>query len=184
MHTKKIIHVSHTLIVVTLLMGGCSTSRNAGSSVPSLKKTFQHDFLIGTALNTAHIYEREPDAAKLIPQQFNAVTPENKMKAVHIHPEWDRYNFEPVDKLVEYSNKYDLKINGHTLIWHSQLPAFVRRIKDSDSLRQFFTSHITTVASRYHGKIFSWDVVNEALNEDGTLRKSIFLQQLGEDYIV
>jgi endo-1,4-beta-xylanase len=184
MHTKKIIHVSHTLIVVTLLMGGCSTSRNAGSSVPSLKKTFRHDFLIGTALNTAHIYEREPDAAKLIPQQFNAVTPENMMKAVHIHPEWDRYNFEPVDKLVEYSNKYDLKINGHTLIWHSQLPAFVRRIKDSDSLRQFFTSHITTVASRYQGKIFSWDVVNEALNEDGTLRKSIFLQQLGEDYIV
>ncbi|HYV54700.1 MAG TPA: endo-1,4-beta-xylanase, partial [Chitinophagaceae bacterium] len=71
----------------------------------------------------------------------------------------------------------------HTLIWHSQLPAFVRRIKDADSLRQFFTDHITTIASRYDGKILSWDVVNEALEEDGSLRKSIFRQKLGDDYV-
>jgi len=106
------------------------------------------------------------------------------MKAVWIHPEWDRYNFTIADKLVDYGKKNNIKINGHTLIWHSQVPRFVRSMKSPDSVKEYFTSHITTVAGRYNGKIFSWDVVNEALNEDGSLRNSIFLQHLGEDYIV
>jgi len=84
---------------------------------------------------------------------------------------------------VEYGAKHNIKVNGHTLIWHSQLPAFVRRIRDTDSLKQFFTDHITTIASRYDGKVLSWDVVNEALEEDGSMRKSIFLQKLGDNYV-
>jgi endo-1,4-beta-xylanase len=120
----------------------------------------------------------------LIPLQFNAVTPENIMKAEVIHPQWDKYNFEMGDKLVAYAQKNNIKVNAHTLIWHSQLPAFVRGIKDADSIKQFFTNHINTVAAHYDGKVFSWDVVNEALEEDGSLRKSVFLQKLGEDYIV
>jgi endo-1,4-beta-xylanase len=73
---------------------------------------------------------------------------------------------------------------GHTLIWHSQLAPFVTKIKSSDSLKQFMIHHITTVAGRYAGKVNGWDVVNEALNEDGTLRQSIFLEKLGESYLV
>jgi endo-1,4-beta-xylanase len=105
------------------------------------------------------------------------------MKAEIIHPEWDRYNFNLADKIAAYGKKYNMKVNGHTLIWHSQLPAFVRNLKDADSVKQFFTDHITTVASRYDGKIASWDVVNEALEEDGSMRKSIFLNKLGADYV-
>ncbi len=120
----------------------------------------------------------------MIPQQFNAVTPENIMKGEIIQPGWDTYNFEPADKLVAYAKKHNMIVNAHNLIWHSQLPAFMRRIKDADSVRQYFTNHITTVAGRYDGKVYSWDVVNEALNEDGTLRKDIFLDKLGDDYIV
>lgn len=187
-------------LLLALLITGCTTrhaatssttgsasptvSAAATSTTPSLKATFKNDFLIGTALNIEQVYEREPATAKLIPEQFNAVTPENLMKAMHIHPEWSRYNFAAADKLVDYGQKHQLKINGHALIWHSQLPAFARRIKDADSLRQFFTEHINTVAGRYRGKVFSWDVVNEALEEDGSLRKSIFLRHLGEDYVV
>ena len=55
--------------------------------------------------------------------------------------------------------------------------------KDVDSFKTFFTNHINTVAGRYDGKIFSWDVVNEALNEDGTMRKSIFLDKLGDNFV-
>jgi endo-1,4-beta-xylanase len=153
-------------------------------STPSLKETFKNDFLIGTALNTAQIQEQDPAAAQLIPRQFNAATPENSMKAAFIHPGWNQYNFTLADQLVEYGQKNRIKITAHTLIWHSQLPGFVRNIRNPDSLRQFFTNHITTLASRYDGKVFSWDVVNEALDENGSLRNSIFLQQLGEDYIV
>jgi GH35 family endo-1,4-beta-xylanase len=66
-------------------------------------------------------------------------------------------------------------VNAHTLIWHSQLPAFARRLQNVDSFKTFFTEHIKTVASRYDGKVQSWDVVNEALNEDGTMRKSVMI---------
>jgi endo-1,4-beta-xylanase len=120
----------------------------------------------------------------LIPKHFNAVTPENIMKAEIIQPAWDSFNFKVADELVDYAGRHHMKLNGHTLIWHSQLPVFMRKMQDADSVKQYFEKHITTVASRYDGKVYSWDVVNEALNEDGSLRNSVFLQKLGEDYIV
>ena len=119
----------------------------------------------------------------MVPRQFNAVTPENIMKAEIIHPEWDRYNFDLADKIAEYGKKHNIKVNGHTLIWHSQLPAYARNIKDVDSFKTFFNNHITTIATRYNGKIDSWDVVNEALEEDGSMRKSVFLNKLGENFV-
>jgi endo-1,4-beta-xylanase len=175
-----------TLSIITLASVTCSVSRpgNSPVSTPSLKKTFQNDFLIGAALNAQQIMERDSNASVLVPHQFNAITPENVMKATFIHPQWDKYNFEWADKLIEYGNKNNLQINGHTLVWHSQLPAFARRMQSTDSFRLFFTNHITTVASRYRDKVYSWDVVNEALNEDGSMRKSPFYTKLGEDYVI
>ncbi len=151
--------------------------------IPSLKDTFKDEFGIGTALNGAQIEERNPRTTEFIVRQFNMATPENIMKSGIIHPKWGTYNFHLADKLVEFGKKHNIKINGHTLIWHSQLPSFVSGIRSQDSIRMFFTDHIKTVAGRYKGKVFSWDVVNEALNEDGTLRNTVFSQYLGEDYI-
>jgi len=179
--------IHRSLLAITLLTAALSGSSQTASSqaqAPTLKETFKDDFLIGMAINTRQIEEKDPAAARLILQQFNAVTPENIMKAEIIHPGWDQYNFDLADKLVAYAQKNKLKVNAHNLIWHSQLPGYVHRIKDADSLRTWFTNHITTIASRYDGKVYSWDVVNEALNEDGTLRNSIFLQKLGPDYLV
>ena len=152
--------------------------------LPSLKTVFRDDFLIGAALNMSEVEERNASMTELIAHQFGTLTPENNMKAALIHPGWDRYNFEQADAIVRYAAKYNLKVNAHCLIWHSQLPAFMRGMQDADSVRKYFTDHITTVAGRYDGKVYSWDVVNEALNEDGTLRRSIFQQKLGDDYIV
>ncbi|GAB3573659.1 endo-1,4-beta-xylanase [Spirosoma luteolum] len=152
-------------------------------AIPSLKDTFRNDFGIGTCLNNAQIDERDPATTAFIARQFNMATPENVMKSALLHPKWDTYTFEMGDKLVEFGRKHNIKINGHTLIWHSQLPPFIRSINSSDSIRTFFTDHIKTVAGHYKGKVFSWDVVNEALNEDGTMRKSVFLQHLGPDFV-
>jgi endo-1,4-beta-xylanase len=165
------------------LYSGCNPSKNISSNSTSLKEGFKNEFLIGTALNATQIEEKEPNAAALVPQQFNAITPENIMKCEIIHPDWDRYDFDLSDKYVEYGKKHKMFIVGHILIWHSQLAPFVSKIKSSDSLLMFMTNHINTVAGRYAGKVDSWDVVNEALNEDGTLRNSVFLQKLGDDYI-
>ncbi|MBO9658962.1 MAG: endo-1,4-beta-xylanase [Chitinophagaceae bacterium] len=178
------------LTIATLF--SCTASKTANvaqetpslaNSIPSLKDVFKKDFGIGTAMNTPQIEERDPKVNAFIKEQFNMVTPENIMKAEELHPQWDVYNFTLADKLVEYGKKNNIKINAHALIWHSQMPAFARRIQDVDSFKTFFRNHINTVAARYEGKVFSWDVVNEALNEDGTMRKSIFLARMGDDFV-
>lgn len=167
------------LFILVMLYGIAAIAQT-----PSLKDVFKNDFLIGAAINSAQIEGKDVAADQLIKQQFNAVTPENCMKAAEIQPGWDKYNFGIADKLVAFAKRNHLKVNAHNLIWHSQLPSFMHHIQSADSVRQYFINHITKVAARYDGKVYSWDVVNEALNEDGTLRKSIFLDKLGDDYIV
>lgn len=173
------------LSTAVLLLANVATEKGnvSAQNIPSLKDTFKKDFGIGTALNNAQIEERDPQTTAFIVRQFNRATPENIMKSALIHPKWDTYNFDMADKLVAFGKKHNIKINGHTLIWHSQLPPFIRGIHSADSIRMFFTDHIKTVAGRYDGKVLSWDVVNEALNEDGTMRKSVFLENLGPDFV-
>lgn len=174
------------LIFSGSLLAGCfGTKKITGTTpTPSLKEVFKNDFAIGIAMDAAQIEEKDMKADALIKQQFNAVTPENIMKAEIIHPQWNQYNFDLADKLVAYAKKNNMIVNAHNLIWHSQLPSYMRNMKDVDSVRQYFVNHINTLASRYDGKVNSWDVVNEALNEDGTMRKDIFLEKLGDDYVV
>ena len=125
------------------------------TSVPSLKEIFRNDFLIGTAINTREIEEKDTAADRLIKQQFNAVTPENIMKAEIIQPGWDIYNFDLADKLVAFAKRNSIKVNAHNLIWHSQLPSFMHHMQDADSVRKYFVNHINTVAGRYDGKVYS-----------------------------
>lgn len=173
-------------LTLSAALFACGQSQNISNDkgTPSLREIFKGDFLIGTALDSVQNLVRDNKEAQLIPYQFNALTPENAMKSERIHPQWDRYHFEQADMIVDYAQKNGIKLNGHTLIWHSQLPSFMHEIKSADSVRMFFNEHIRTLVTRYNGKIYSWDVVNEALNEDGTLRKSVFLDKLGDNYIV
>jgi endo-1,4-beta-xylanase len=172
------------LIVASMLLICCKYKTDLSASDSSLKGSFENDFHIGTALNNDQINEKDKEVNNLIETQFNTITPENIMKCEIIHPQWNTYNFEMSDKYVAYGKKNNMFIVGHALVWHEQLAPFVKKIKSKDSLQLFLTNHITTVAGRYKGKIDGWDVVNEALNEDGTLRKSLFLEKLGDNYIV
>jgi endo-1,4-beta-xylanase len=179
----SIMQTASTVLLIAALIS-IQTVKAQNTTTPSLKEIFKNDFFIVTAINSQQIEEKNLAADKLIKQQFNAVTPENIMKAEVIEPAWNKFSFDLADKLVDYAQKNNLKVNAHNLIWHSQLPAFMHHMQSADSVKQYFKNHITTVASRYDGKVYSWDVVNEALNEDGTLRNSIFLQKLGDNYIV
>ncbi len=172
--------------VVTAVTGlaYCAASKKSSETGPSLKDAYKNDFLIGAAINASQIREEDPKATGVILKHFNAITPENIMKSEVIHPAWDKYEFTLADKIVDYGSKYNMQVHGHTLVWHSQLSPFARRIQSVDSFQTFFANHITTVAARYDGKVSSWDVVNEALDEDGSMRKSIFLKMLGADYVV
>lgn len=178
-NVSKNLKVCFSTIISILLFISCNGQSNSNS----LKSVFKSDFLIGTALGAEQIMEKNPKANQLILREFNAITPENHMKAENIHPTKDTYNFILADKFVEYGQKNKLYLTGHTLIWHSQLPKFVHGIKTADSLKLFMNDHIKAVAGRYAGKLDSWDVVNEAIEDDGTYRKSIFYKLLGEDFI-
>ncbi|UOB17619.1 endo-1,4-beta-xylanase [Abyssalbus ytuae] len=149
----------------------------------TLQETFKNDFYIGAAINVNQIKETDSLMAGLLKKEFNSITAENMMKSMHIHPAKDSFNFEIPDKFVELGQKNNMYIVGHTLVWHSQLSPWIEKIKDSTEMHHAIQSHINTIVGRYKGKINSWDVVNEALNEDGTLRNSVFLERLGENYL-
>jgi len=169
------------LFAFTVLLSVSCTSQK---EKPSLKDVYKNDFYIGTALDLNQINEKNKKEDSLIRKEFNAITAENIMKSMFTHPQKDKYDFTLSDKFVAYGEKNKMFIHGHTLIWHSQLAPWMQKIADSTEMKAFMKDHITTIVSKYKGRINSWDVVNEALNEDGTLRKSVFLNTLGERYLV
>lgn len=155
----------------------------------SLKQFFSEDFHVGVALNKDHFYETDLLNTDLIQQHFNSITPENSLKWEAIHPNRDEYAFEDADRFVSFGTERQMKMIGHTLIWHYQTPQWVFEDEDGnaldrDRLLERMRSHIHTVVTRYKGRIHGWDVVNEALNEDGSLRVTPWLKIIGEDYLI
>ncbi|MDX1907453.1 MAG: endo-1,4-beta-xylanase [Bacteroidia bacterium] len=159
------------------------TQKEAASAPASLKTAFSQHFYIGTALGAQMFQGSDPRATRLIQREFNAATPENVMKSQVIHPEPGRYDFTQADQFMAFAEAQQLTVFGHTLIWHSQLSSFATKIQTADSMTRFMEDHIATVAGRYAGRIKGWDVVNEALEEDGSMRPSVFYKTLGEDYV-
>jgi endo-1,4-beta-xylanase len=117
-------------------------------------------------------------------RQFNSVTPENLFKPEYLHPEPGFFNWADADSLVGFCIANNKRIHGHTLIWHQQLPQWIQGFQgNSHDWDLLMKIHIQTIVSHFKGKVSGWDVVNEAFNEDGTLRNSIWLQKLGAGYI-
>lgn len=177
--------LNHSLLLLCLIiLSGCNAKKEKEKTTASLKDSYKNDFYIGTALSANQIEEKNAAEDSLIKKEFNAITAENIMKSMFVHPFKDKYDFTLSDKFIAYGEKNKMFIHGHTLIWHSQLAPWMQKIKDSTEMKAFMKDHITTIVSKYKGRVDSWDVVNEALNEDGTLRKSIFLNTLGERYLI
>tara|TARA_R110002049_G_scaffold5532_8_gene37866 strand:+ start:2323 stop:3453 length:1131 start_codon:yes stop_codon:yes gene_type:complete len=172
------------LLTFLLAFSSCKKKTLVNVEKPNgLKEVYKNNFLIGVAINANQINEKNEVQNALIKTEFNSITPENIMKSLLIHPKKDTFNFELSDKLVGLAEKNNMHIQGHTLVWHSQLSPFFKEIKDSTEMVNELKNHINTIVGRYKGKIDAWDVVNEALNDDGTLRKTAFLDALGEDYL-
>jgi endo-1,4-beta-xylanase len=155
----------------------------------SLRNIFKDSFMVGAALNANQFSGRDSRGEAIVTAQFNSITPENVLKWALVHPKPGAYDFDAPDRYVAFGEKYHMFIIGHTLIWHSQTPSWVFQDEqgnqlDRETLLKRMRDHIHTVVGRYKGRIKGWDVVNEALNEDGTMRQSPWMKIIGEDYIV
>jgi endo-1,4-beta-xylanase len=152
-----------------------------------LKDFYRDYFDIGVAVSPRAL---KSDEAVLIQKHFNSVTAENAMKSGPIHPEEGRYVWAAADSIVAFALRNKMKVRGHTLLWHNQTPAWLFVDADGkkvskDVLLARLKEHISTVVNRYKGKVYAWDVVNEAISDTPGeyLRKTPWLEICGEEYI-
>jgi endo-1,4-beta-xylanase len=147
----------------------------------------QADLKFGTAVNMDVLASNEKYAT-ITSKEFNSVTPENVMKWESVEPSRGNYDWSKADALVEFAKKNNQFVRGHTLVWHSQMPDWLKNgIKDGEfsppEVRKIMKDHIVTVAKHFKGKIKQWDVANEAFNESGSERYTLWREYLGKNYL-
>lgn len=142
-------------------------------------------FLIGAAVDLAALYDPlEPEYAQLLAREFNLVVAENAMKWASLSNERGQYSFAAADALVGFARQHGQRVRGHTLIWHEQLPAWVRNGAFSrEAMLAVMHEHIQAVVGHFRGQVAYWDVVNEAVSDRGGLRETPFLRAVGPDYL-
>jgi endo-1,4-beta-xylanase len=152
-----------------------------------LKDYYKNYFTVGVAVSPQAL---KTDEAQLILQQFNAMTAENAMKMGPIHPKENEYFWAHADSIVAFAQRNKIKLRGHTLCWHNQTAKWMftddeGKTVSKEVLLQRLKDHITTVVSRYKGKVYAWDVVNEAISDSRNeyLRQSDWYKICGEEYI-
>lgn len=175
-------------VVAISLFSSCDTKNSAKENnikdeVSSLRNTFQNEFYIGAALDSSKIKENDKSITEFMGVEFGSITSENIMKSMFIHPQEDVFDYKLSDQFVALGEKLGQHIHGHTLIWHSQLSPWMEEINDRKKMDEVMKDHIVKITGRYKNRIDSWDVVNEALNEDGTYRETPFFKVLGEEYL-
>lgn len=180
------------LAAAALFAAACSVDEPAPAPAPqediALRAEFDGRFLVGTALNVRQVEAADPEFNAFILKHFNALTAENAMKWERIHPAEGEWNWEPADRIVEFAVEHGIHLTGHTLVWHQQTPDWVFQDADGNPasrelLLERMQAHIESVVGRYKGKVPSWDVVNEGVNEDGSIRDNIWRQLIGDDYM-
>jgi endo-1,4-beta-xylanase len=173
------------ILAVVAILAGCDQKQ---AKDLGLKDALEGKFYIGAALNEIQISGGDSNAIAITKLHFNTITAENCMKSERIQPNEGVFSFGAADSFVQFGIDNNMHIVGHCLVWHSQTPRwfFTDSIGNEvtrEVLIQRIKTHIETVVSRYKGKVHGWDVVNEAIEDDGSWRQSKFFKIIGEEYI-
>ncbi|MET4106293.1 endo-1,4-beta-xylanase [Hymenobacter sp. UYP22] len=186
---KTLFAFRRRLATASLLLAGFAVLSSQQTPAPEkgLKDYYEAYFPVGVAVGRAQLQGLETE---LIKQQFNSITPENAMKMGPIHPEENRYFWTDADAIVNFAQANKLRVRGHNLLWHEQTPKWLFKNADGsrvskEVLLKRLHDHIFAVVKRYKGKIYAWDVVNEAIadNPQEFLRNSEWYQICGDEFI-
>lgn len=174
-----------SLFTCAVMLVGCNTSEKEAGS---LKDAYHDQFLIGAAVNVDQSEGRDTVGVRVLKEHFNSITAENCMKSMYLQPAEGDFFFDEADTFIEFGEENGMHIVGHTLVWHSQAPDwFFTDDEGNDVTREVLIermrNHIHTVVERYKGRVHGWDVVNEAILDDGSYRDSKFYTIIGEEYI-
>jgi endo-1,4-beta-xylanase len=165
--------------VVWVVRGGGDAKPLPGTPLRTLAK--QRGMELGTAVRD-DVLKRNRAYRQLVAAQFSTVTPENEMKWEFVEPSRGEYDLGPADDIVKRAREAKQKVRGHTLVWHFQLPGWVRKLGPKN-LRQAMREHIRNVVGHFKDDVGVWDVVNEPISDDGGLRPSVFARRLGPGFI-
>ncbi|GHF24584.1 hypothetical protein GCM10010218_01420 [Streptomyces mashuensis] len=161
---------------VTLLPGSAGAATLGAQAAPSGR-------YFGTAVAAGRL--GDSTYSTILDREFSMITPENEMKWDATEPSRGTFTFGPADRIAGHATAHGQRMRGHTLVWHKQLPGWVKSITDANALRSAMKNHITTEMTHYKGRIYAWDVVNEAF-ADGSSRHrddSVFQTVLGDGFI-
>ena len=183
--------IAYILVMLTIVLAIATTSTATTPEPPRTESAAEslrllaakRDFLIGGAV-LPNLLQNEPTYREVFAREFNILIPENHTKFWRLHPERDRYDFSQADVIVQFANEHNIKVMGHALVWFHALPRWVVEGNFSrEELMEILHDHIHTVVSHYRGQIYAWDVVNEPVEANGSLRETIWYKTIGPEYL-
>lgn len=176
-HGIKIVHIAPlgVLAILFLLSSACTAFKTTRQKADSANLTY------GVAIQAGDILD--PEAKKFIAKNFNLIVPENTMKWANLRPTKKFWNWSDLDHMVEFAEENRIAMKGHTFVWHQQNPPYVSGLQTREEALPLLVEQITEVMTRYKGRIREYDVANEVLNDDGTMRKTVWMRSIGPDYI-
>ena len=160
------------------------------SNFKTLKDAYKDHFTIGVSVNMGNLIS--PDKAGHIKEHFNSITAENDMKPSSTQPNKGQWNFSNSDNIMRFAEANKIPVRGHCLIWHNQTGNFMfydddGKLLSKEALFARMKNHIETIMGRYKGRIYAWDVVNEAITDDPKAphpyRESLFYKIAGDEFI-